>query len=309
MVTPAPVFIVNSLSETVAKRGSVLAQIAPYKGAALFEGQIFDQLDEIISTTKRTLCDWVFIEGGDGTAHGVLTAYMRAYDGKPLPRFTLIPGGMTNQAAQVIGFKGRDPKRIKALIKSGGTASHLPLLCVVTPDDEPDYVGFLFSTGAVPMITDYTKSKLHGRGIGGSLAVLGGIMRGVSGRRSDVMHPTDITLRYDERSKSGSHLGTLITTLPSVFKGLDPFWGEAAQAGGRLRVIYAEGNCRRLLGNIVSLWRGNKNKDRSADGLHSFAATRVDFTYDGPVVLDGETLCLLPRNFTLTTTRKVTFIC
>lgn len=309
MVAPAPVFIVNSLSETVAKRGSVLSAIAPDMRATLFEGQVFDQLDDIIAATKRGLSDWVFIEGGDGTAHGVLTAFLRAYEGKPLPRFTLIAGGMTNQVAQVIGVKHRDPDKIKALITCGGTGKHYPLLSVVTADDEPDYAGFLFSTGAVPMITNYTQSKLHSRGIGGSLAVLGGIWRGVSGRRSDVMHPTDIALSFDGDLISGSHLGTLATTLPSVFKGLDPFWDSASQADGRVRMVYADGTCRRLLGNILSLWRGHKTKDRSRDGLRSFAAARIDFTYDGPVVLDGERLSLLKSEFTLTTTRKVTFIC
>lgn len=305
MTAPSPVFIVNTLSETVARKGSLLRPLAAQVNATLYADEIFGNLEAIAAKTKAAQQDWVFIEGGDGTCHGVITAFMRAYDDDtPLPRFTLIAGGMTNQVAGVIGIAKRKPAIILSLIAKGGTPNHYPLVNVQAADS-PAYTGFLLSTGAVPMITEYTKQKLHKRGIGGSLAVLGGIWRGVSGRRSDVMRPTEAIIATGVQRFSGPHLGTVITTLPSVFKGLDPFWGDD---DGPLRLTYAKAHCRRLLWHVLSLWRGHKQKDRRSDGLHSVNTDQIDFDYAGPVVLDGEFLSLLPNSFSVTPTRLVTFL-
>jgi len=73
MVAPAPVFIVNHLSERVARKGSVLESIAPDCKASLYSDNIFDNLDKVIQTTVQNKQNWVFIEGGDGTAQGVIT--------------------------------------------------------------------------------------------------------------------------------------------------------------------------------------------------------------------------------------------
>jgi len=195
MVAPAPVFIVNHLSERVARKGSVLESIAPDCKASLYSDNIFDNLDKVIQTTVHNKQNWVFIEGGDGTAQGVITAFMRAYQKKDLPCFTLIPGGMTNQVAGVIGLKSCRSKDVLKLLQTGGKVEKHALLNVnpCGSNDAIGQVGFLFSTGAIPMITEYTKSKLHSRGIGGTLAVMGGILKGVKGRESDIITPTDIT--------------------------------------------------------------------------------------------------------------------
>ncbi|WP_371398296.1 diacylglycerol kinase family protein [Fretibacter rubidus] len=307
MTAPAPVFIVNNLSETVAKRGSILRTVASDTKAVLYDNDIFDTLDTIVKETHSKSRDHVFIEGGDGTCQGVITAFMAHYAAlQPLPRFTLVPGGMTNQVAGVIGMKRPTAQKIKALLAGQFTHEKLPLITVTSGSNSVSYNGFLFSTGAIPMITQYTKQKLHKRGIGGSPAVIGGIVRGVSGQRADVMHPTPITLTIDGGTPiSDNHLGTVLTTLPSLFKGLDPFWGEG---DGELRLTYAKGDARRLLSNIVSLWRGQKNIDRTADGLSSYNASQIDFNYAGDVVLDGETLDLLGPKFTVTPSRPVSFL-
>lgn len=307
MTAPGPVFIVNRLSEKVAKRGSVLESISGDVGAVLYAQDIFDRIDVITAQTLAGHNDWVFIEGGDGTCHGVITAFLEHYGQvKPLPRFTLIPGGMTNQVASIIGLQRPNKEKIKTLLNGNSTHMRLPLVQVKSNVNAVSYAGFLFSTGAIPMITEYTKQKLHNRGIGGSMAVIGGIMRGASGR-GDVLQPTPVDINIAPNTRlAESHLGTVITTLPSLFKGLDPFWGKE---DGALRMTYAEGDCRRIFTNIISLWRGRKDKDRSKDGLFSYNTNAINMQYDGDVVLDGETLTLLGNNFTLTPSRPVSFLC
>jgi diacylglycerol kinase family enzyme len=296
-----PIFVINTLSETVARKGSALKRFAT-QAEAVFDENIFEDLDIIIAAGQKS--GWVIIEGGDGTSQGVLSAFLQQFE-KPqdLPKFTLIPGGMTNQVSKNIGLKSRANSKIETLLSGATREATVPLLHV-SSDGYPDLYGFLFSTGGVPMITNYTKDKLHNRGIGGSAAVLGGIIKGVSGRENDVLQSTDIALSVDGKDMAGLHLGTIVTTLPSLIMGLDPFWGDG---DGALRLTYVTADAQRLPHHVVSLWAGRKNIDRSKDGLHSFNASKLTYNYGGPIVLDGEALTL-GKTFTVTPTQPIRFV-
>jgi len=317
----SPIFIVNTLSQTVLKKGSVLTSLAADYGAKVFSDDVFNRLPNIIEHCLNVPRPWVIIEGGDGTAQGILTALLKRRDEFDVfPVVTLLPGGMTNQVAKNIGLKKREdikPLLDKNLTAQQSTEHYVPLVRV-SSGASPDFYGFLFSTGAIPMITNYTKSKLHQRGIGGSIAVLGGIWRGVTGGNDEVMHRTPITIDIDIDTDidtdtdtdiggqhiSEDHLSTVITTLPSLILGIDPFWGKGA---GALRVTMAGESSRRLLPNVLSIWRGNKTKDRSSDGLQSWNAREVRYVYDGPIVLDGEFLELSSGPITVTATKPILF--
>ena len=296
-----PVFVINNLSETVAKKGSKLASFKN-RASAVFDADIFDTLDLIVAAGEKS--GWVIIEGGDGTAQGIISAFFNQLgpDGV-IPKFTLLPGGMTNQVAKNIGLKPLSERAISRLLDSPPKIIPTPLL-KVTSAEHPDYYGFLFSTGGVPMITAYTKEKLHSKGIGGSAAVLGGILKGLSGQDNGILSATEVSLRVDEHEIKGRHLGTLVTTLPSLLLKLDPFWGRGT---GPLRMTYVEDAAKRLPAHALGLWLGRKSKDRRADGLHSHRAHALTYNYSGPVVLDGESLAL-GTSFSVSATPPVAFI-
>lgn len=297
-----PVFVINTLSETVAKKGSKLSAFQD-QAAAIYDQNIFDTLDDI--TRAGIDAGWVIIEGGDGTAQGIISAFLnRADDRANIPKFTLLPGGMTNQVAKNIGLKRAAHKRLSKLFSGENSIAHVPLIQVAQKGHAAQF-GFLFSTGGVPMVTEYTKAKLHSKGIGGSSAVLGGIIRGVSGRNSDILYPTDISLKADDIEVLNTpHLGTLVTTLPSLIMGLDPFWGAGDKP---LRVTAVSANPKKLASHAAGLWAGRKHKDRSADGLSSWTAHQLDYFYTGPAVLDGERL-EISGAFTLSATAPLEFI-
>ena len=108
-----------------------------------------------------------------------------------------------------------------------------------------------------------------------------------------------------EKLKTGAHLGTIVTTLPSLMMGLDPFWGEGE---GHLRVLYADARARRLVRNLTGLWLGRKSIDRSGDGLESFQSDGLTYHYTGPTILDGEKLEMASGQFTLSATRPLPFV-
>lgn len=299
-------FIVNHLSERVARKGSILQEIAADTQTPIHTLGTFEDLPQCVEMAAKDAVPHIFIEGGDGTVQSVLTAFLRRKDQfKSLPVFTIVPGGMTNQVAKNIGLKSTSRSLVESMMAtSKAPKKSVPLLSVSSSDHDP-FSGFLFSTGAVPMITDYTKSQIHNKGIGGSMAVAGGILRGISGKREDVMHPTKVRVRLNDLDIAEDHLGTIVTTLPGLILGLDPFWGTE---GGPLRVTYGAGNTKRLYKHVAALWAGQKTKDRSADGLRSWNTHKIDYDYSGPVVLDGEPLTFPSGSFSVTPTTPIGFI-
>ncbi len=295
-------FIVNSLSERVATKGSTLAPLAEETGTRLFYLDPFDDLPSAVKQAALDGVNHVVIEGGDGTVQGVISAFLMQSDRfADFPKFTIVPGGMTNQVAKNIGLKSSKLNAVRAALKNDLTPYDIPLLNIVDRDGR-NHAGFLFSTGAMPQITRYTTSQLHRKGIGGSLAVLGGILKGMRGNDETLMNSTHIAI---DGVHKGDHLGTVITTLPSLILKLDPFWGEG---NGPLRTTLVDGKYRHLARNILSIWMGRKHIDRSANGFHSGRYDSLSFDYKGDIVLDGEFLSIPSGKFTVRPTRPVTFL-
>jgi len=260
-----PWFVFNAASAKVAKKGALLPKIAEQYNAVIRDVGDFSDVDILVQDALAAKAEHIIIEGGDGTVQGILTAFLRHEKARNLPLFTLVPGGNTNQVARNIGL----------------------------------------STGALPQVTDYTKDKLHDRGIGGSMAVIGGILKGATGA-SSITQPTTIKLNIETngiQKLRGPHLGTIVTTLPGLILKLDPFWGEGERP---LRVTYVAGEYQKLVRHVASLWMGRKNKDRSQDGLYSWTADSLKYRYKGPCVLDGELLDLT-KGFKIRATKPIGF--
>lgn len=295
-------FIVNLLSERVARKGSVLEPLAAETGAQCFLLDPFDALPSAVTKAAQDRIDHVVIEGGDGTVQGVISAFLYQADAfETFPSFSIVPGGMTNQVAKNIGLKSSAARTVKSALNGSMDSVDMPLLRIEDCDG-PHYAGFLFSTGAIPQITRYTTSQLHRKGIGGSAAVLGGILKGLRGDDDSLMQITSINV---EGLFDGPHLGTVVTTLPSLIMGLDPFWGDG---DGPLRVTWVDGTYSRLARNVLQLWMKLKSKDRSSDGLYSQRADELSYHYEGDIVLDGEFLSIPSGKFTVRATRPVTFL-
>ena len=69
-----------------------------------------EELARALETFRGAGVDVLGVNGGDGTAHFVLSAFARAYDGAPLPRVLLLPGGAMNTVARAHGIRG-SPER------------------------------------------------------------------------------------------------------------------------------------------------------------------------------------------------------
>jgi diacylglycerol kinase family enzyme len=300
----SPWFVFNAASAKVAKKGALLPKIAEQHRAVLRDVGDFSDVDTLVRDALAAKARHIVIEGGDGTVQGILTEFLRQSKARDLPIFTLVPGGNTNQIARNVGLSTASPQAVAKALGDNKVLAQAPLLRI-KDKAQRKYYGFLFSSGALPQVTDYTKDKLHDRGIGGSIAVIGGILKGAAGTNS-ITKPTHIKLniRADDTHKlRGPHLGTIITTLPGLMLGLDPFWGEGNRP---LRVTYVAGEYQKLVRHVASLWLGNKSKDRSQDGMYSWTADGLKYRYEGPCVLDGE-LLELTKGFKIRATKPIRF--
>lgn len=302
--TQKPWFVFNAASAKVAKKGALLPKIAKQHGAILRDVGDFSDVDKLVEEALAANAEHVFIEGGDGTVQGILTEFLRHEKTRNLPIFTLVPGGNTNQVARNIGLKAATPQAVARALSQDQSINQAPLLRIKDKMGRK-YYGFLFSSGALPQVTDYTRDKLHDRGVGGSMAVIGGILKGVSGD-DGITQPTKVKLNIDAdglHKLRGPHLGTIVTTLPGLMLGLDPFWGEGERP---LRVTYVAGQYQKLMRHVASLWLGNKTKDRRQDGMYSWTANSLKYRYIGPCVLDGELLALT-KGFKIRATQPIRF--
>lgn len=75
-----------------------------------------DDLYRVIEDFKSRDIEILAISGGDGTIHCTLTALIKIYGEKPLPRVSLLRGGTLNIIASTMGIKGNNEKLMSKLL-------------------------------------------------------------------------------------------------------------------------------------------------------------------------------------------------
>ncbi len=117
-----------------------------------------EELAEVVRRFRARDVDVLGINGGDGTAHIVLTAFARAAAGGPLPAVALLRGGSMNTVADAHGLHGGPESILRAILER--RRSGVPLrtaerdLLSVELDGGAPLLGFIFGTGMVVTFLD-----------------------------------------------------------------------------------------------------------------------------------------------------------
>jgi len=310
-----PAFIINPLSHTVAKRGSNLVRAGVTSETNCHILNAFDTLPAAVTDVLSTGRDHVFIEGGDGTIHGVLSMFMAQQpDVDKLPSFTLLPGGMTNLVAAHVGLKRPSNKKIMALAENPEKQEtiELPMLGCKAADSDITHYGFLLSTGALPAATRYCLDNIHTKGVGGSAAVRNTLLKVLFGRgveRGIILKPTPLALDRGAEKIDGSHIVMAATTLPRLMIGLNPFWGTG---DGRLMVTHINEDARHVVRNVAKFFKSSQSlrstKALKRDGFQSWNMENTQMQLPGEIVLDGEFLPQTNAPISLFATKPLRFI-
>jgi diacylglycerol kinase family enzyme len=105
-----------------------------------------DALEDVARYFKKREIEVLAINGGDGTAHVALTAFVKVYGDTPLPKIALLRGGTMNTVATGLGIRGRPDGLLGALVRR----YHLGEPFAVVERNllrVGDHVGFLFGVG------------------------------------------------------------------------------------------------------------------------------------------------------------------
>lgn len=310
--------ISNPLSHSVSKRGSILDVAAAREDDTLYHSlQSFPDLPAVLQDFAEKGIDTVFVEGGDGTTMAVLTEILSGRSGLPKDTpIALLPGGMTNLAAKVMGVHKAGKGGIRALLadlRAGKLDQHrhdIPLLEISLAKGARPIYGFFLSTGALPNGIRFCRRKLHSKGASGSIAVgltLARLIFGPNGKDgNEVMRPTDLALETSAFHAAGSHLFTLATTLPHFNLGIDPFWGTE---DAPLRFTHATWPANGLVRAMFGILTHAGTKTMRKRGMESFNIEEALLAYKGDIVLDGEFLSPPPDGkLKITTTAPAVFI-
>jgi diacylglycerol kinase family enzyme len=122
------------------------------------DGEVMDastpgELARAVARFRAAEIDVLGVNGGDGTAHLVLTAFVRAYGRAPLPRLLLLRGGSMNTVSHGHGIRGRPERILREVLVQKRRGAPLRTierdLLAVSADGAPPSYGFIFGTGAV----------------------------------------------------------------------------------------------------------------------------------------------------------------
>ena len=220
--------ISNANAKKVSKRGSSLSSNLLPQDAVHFNTKSSEDLCPLFEHAANTGLNHLVIEGGDGTVRTIITTLLNSYNkAQVLPAISILPRGTTNQIARTLGVK--KPADLSAIFKGKYRSVSMPLVKIKSKGLKPRY-GFLFSTGALPHVSRFAQDKINAKGVGGGTAVIGAVLKAVTSDRAALMPPQthEIKGKTDTHTifnHKGPALGTIMTTLPTLMMGLDPFWG------------------------------------------------------------------------------------
>ena len=301
------VAITNANAKKVAKNGSSLTPNLLPEDALHFNTKSPDDLRPLFTQAAETGLDHLVIEGGDGTVRTIISTLLNTYnEDQALPAISILPRGTTNQIARNLGVK--KPADLTAIFNGKFRTITMPLVEIKSKNLETNY-GFLFSTGALPHVSRFAQDKINANGVGGGSAVVGAVLKAVTSDRNALMPPVKHNIKgilgHGETilDHEGLALGTVMTTLPTLMMGLDPFWGEE---DAPLRVTWVEAESLKLGRTIAGVWAGRK-QNRSVDGYHSHNVDSLSLLTEAPATLDGDFIDIAGHELKISASRPVTF--
>ena len=112
---------------------------------------------------RRRKIDILVIDGGDGTLHHTLSAFIPIYDGLDLPPIVLLGGGTMNTIAKSLGMKGLSEVILQRIISA--TRGRAPFEVVrANTLRVNDRYGFIFGLGfPVSLLKAYYRGQGRGR--------------------------------------------------------------------------------------------------------------------------------------------------
>ena len=249
--------------------------------------EIPDALEEF----ERAGATLIAVSGGDGTIQATITA-MLSESRSGRPPLAVLAGGMTNVIGHQVGIPGKPDSGLAALLARRKEKRNLkfvrhPVMGVrVAPDSDRIY-GMLLGGAGFHDGVMMARKRVHpvgfaqsaAAGIGTAVYYLRTLLGGAG-----TGHAMSLTLDDSSRLDRRCYL-LLVTCLPGLMLGLDPFWGEGAAP---LRWTWVDHPPRRLAIAAGPLLFGRPLGWMLRNGYRSGRASHIEIESATPLLLDGE---------------------
>lgn len=276
---------------------AVRAVLGRHPGVLHRELEDMAELPGILAGFADRELDLLVINGGDGTVQAVMTALLNQGLFRRPPRLALLHSGMTNLAANRLGWAGRPAVALERLVRRAAAGARLAgrrqaLLSLRRKPDEPPLHGLFLGTAAFYRGTMLGRARVHRLGVERSvqagLSVFLYVVRALfhRGPEDPWVQGDPIGLEWDTGSEPARSRFILIaTTLDRLILGLRPFWGDGEAA---IRWTVVDHPPVRLARALLPLLRGRPRPWMAEAGYRSRRSGRVTLTLDCPIMFDGE---------------------
>lgn len=251
-------------------------------------------LPELVDTARRFRdreIDVLAINGGDGTAHVVLTAFLRAYGRDPLPPIALLRGGTMNTVASGLGIRGTPAALLGALVAryhAGEPIAEVQRNILCVPGETPQY-GFLFGNGLISNFLEvyYEGSEPSPTKAAWILAraAWAALTRGPLFDR--LMRPIELEIEVDgEAWPKASYLSVGAGTVDDLGLRFRPFF-EAPRHPDHLHAVAFGCTPAWIVRDLPRMWLGRPTR---APGTRGAVAKRLVMRANAPIsyMIDGD---------------------
>jgi diacylglycerol kinase (ATP) len=252
------------------------------------EARTFEEIADIALEFRRSEIDILAIDGGDGTLHHTLTAFIPVFSEADLPLIALLRGGTMNTIANSLGIKGLSEVILQQTIR--GSKGWAPLEVVRTNAlGVNDRYGFIFGMGfPVNLLNAYYRGG--GRGRWKTVRVLLKILLSTLDREraeSNFFLPLEADIWLDgEKLPMGRYTAILGSTVKGVGLGFKPTrW--AGEKEGLFQILCLNMGPKRMAMNALKVLLAMELRD---ERLLNRMATRavISLKKAADMQIDGE---------------------
>jgi diacylglycerol kinase (ATP) len=252
------------------------------------EAQTYEEISHIAREFRCGNINILAIDGGDGTLHHALSAFIPIYNGTDLPPIALLRGGTMNTIAHSLGIRGASEAILQRIVST--VREQVPLEVVRTNALKVnDRYGFIFGLGfPVNLLKAYYRGR--GRGPTKAIRVLLRVLVSMlqkGDRENSFFHPFEAEIWLDgERLPRGRYAALLGTTVNEVGLGFKPT-RRAGEKEGLFQTLCLGTGSKKIGLNALRVLLGMELRgDRLVDRMVTRSVIKLERPAD--IQIDGE---------------------
>jgi diacylglycerol kinase (ATP) len=253
----------------------------------LRQARTLEEIADIGAEFRRSRIDILAIDGGDGTIHHTISAFIPIYGDAGLPPVAILRGGTMNTIANSLGLKGSSEEILQRIVRAIKTRSTLEVIRTNALGVNDRY-GFIFGMGfPVNLLNAYYRGR--GRGRWKTIGVLLKILLSILGKESaegNFFRPLEADIWLDGAVLP---MGRFTAILGSTVKGVGLGFKPTRRAGeeGLFQILLLDMGPRRMALSALKVLLAMELRDeRLFDRMATQSVIRLKKPAD--MQIDGE---------------------